>query len=107
MAERSFPLPDLGEGLLDATILEWLVEVGDRVERNDPIVELETTKSSLEIPSPIAGVVSKLHGGPGDAIPVGEELITFTVPELEPGIVGSVPESGETSRRVRLRKPGT
>ena len=106
MAERSFPLPDLGEGLLDATILEWIVKVGDTVERNDPIVELETTKSALEIPSPIAGVVARLHGEEGSTVLVGDPLITFTVPDQEAGIVGTVPGQQETSRRVRLRRPG-
>ena len=66
MAEKSFPLPDLGEGLIDATILEWLVKPGDRIERNDPLVEVETTKSALELPSPMSGVVKTLHGESGD-----------------------------------------
>ena len=66
MAEISFPLPDLGEGLIEATVLEWLVEPGDQVERNQPLVEVETTKSAVELPSPQAGKVVRIHGGPGD-----------------------------------------
>jgi pyruvate/2-oxoglutarate dehydrogenase complex dihydrolipoamide acyltransferase (E2) component len=106
VAERSFPLPDLGEGLLDATVLEWLVRVGDTVAYNDPIVELETTKSALEIPSPIGGVVSALHGSEGEIVKVGELLISFTVPDEEAGIVGTVPVEADAVRHVRLRKPG-
>lgn len=102
MAELSFPLPDLGEGLIDATILEWLVAEGDFVERNQPIVEVETTKSALELPSPQAGKVLKLHGAEGDTVEVGDPLITFEVPDDSAGIVGTVPVEHEPKRRVRL-----
>ncbi|MDN5813565.1 MAG: biotin/lipoyl-containing protein [Arthrobacter sp.] len=102
MAEISFPLPDLGEGLIDATVLEWLVAVGDQVERNQPLVEVETTKSSLELPSPQAGKVLRIHGEPGDTINVGEDLIVFEVPDDTAGIVGTVPKEAAPKRRVRL-----
>ena len=102
MAELSFPLPDLGEGLIEATILEWLVSVGDQVERNQPIVEVETTKSALELPSPQAGVVARLGGEDGDVVKVGEELIAFTVADEQAGIIGVVPEEKKKKRRVRL-----
>lgn len=104
MAERSFPLPDLGEGLIEATILEWLVEPGQWVERNTPLVEVETTKSAVELPSPIAGTVRTLHGADGDTIAVGSPLITFDVADDEAGIVGQVPQGGTKERRVRLTK---
>lgn len=106
MAERSFPLPDLGEGLIDAVVLEWHVKVGDRVERGDAFVEVETTKSAVELPSPIAGIVQTLHAEDGDTVEVGSPLITFTVPDDEAGIVGAVPEEKAPARRVRLRAPG-
>ncbi|MGP4034006.1 biotin/lipoyl-containing protein [Pseudarthrobacter sp. 1C304] len=102
MAEISFPLPDLGEGLIEATVLEWLVAPGDQVERNQPLVEVETTKSAVELPSPQAGKVVRIHGGPGDKINVGETLIVFEVPELTAGIVGTVPKEEAPKRRVRL-----
>ena len=102
MAEISFPLPDLGEGLLEATVLEWLVKVGDQVERNQPFVEVETTKSSVELPSPIAGIVLTLHGEPGDVVLVDSPLITFTVADDSAGIVGTVPAEAAPKRRVRL-----
>lgn len=102
MAEISFPLPDLGEGLIEATVLEWLVSPGDQVERNQPLVEVETTKSAVELPSPQAGKVVRIHGGPGDTISVGEPLIVFEVPDNTAGIVGTVPPEEAPKRRVRL-----
>ncbi|MFC7344823.1 biotin/lipoyl-containing protein [Saccharopolyspora griseoalba] len=104
MAEATFPLPDLGEGLISAHVLEWLVAEGDWVERNDPLVELETTKSSVEIPSPQTGRVSKLHVAAGGELDVGDPLVTFTVEE-QAGIVGTVPEDRAPQRRVRLIPP--
>lgn len=102
MAELSFPLPDLGEGLIDATVLEWLVAPGDQVERNQPLVEVETTKSSLELPSPQAGKVLRINGEPGETINVGDELIVFEVADDSAGIVGTVPQDTAPKRRVRL-----
>ncbi|WP_028280726.1 biotin/lipoyl-containing protein [Arthrobacter sp. H5] len=102
MAELSFPLPDLGEGLIEATILEWLVAEGDQVERNQPLVEVETTKSAVELPSPQTGTVVRVHGGAGDVIKVGDPLIVFGVPDDTAGIVGTVPQEQAPKRRVRL-----
>ncbi|MEV7648655.1 biotin/lipoyl-containing protein [Arthrobacter sp. NPDC089319] len=102
MAEISFPLPDLGEGLIEATVLEWLVAEGEQIERNHPLVEVETTKSAVELPSPQAGKVVKIYGGPGDTIKVGEPLIIFEVPDDTAGIVGTVPKEEAPKRRVRL-----
>ncbi|BAS17432.1 MULTISPECIES: biotin/lipoyl-containing protein [Arthrobacter] len=102
MAEISFPLPDLGEGLIEATVLDWLVSPGDQVERNQPLVELETSKSALELPSPQAGKVIRIHGAPGETINVGEPLVVFEVPDNTAGIVGTVPKDDAPKRRVRL-----
>lgn len=90
MTEQTFTLPDLGEGLVEATVLEWLVEPGSRVERNQPLVELETTKSAVEIPSPHTGTVVRLHAEEGQVLEVGEALVTFEVADAA-GIVGTVP----------------
>lgn len=102
MAELSVPLPDLGEGLIEATILEWLVAEGDQVERNQPMVEVETAKSSLELPSPQAGRVLRVYGEPGGTINVGDPLIVFEVADDTAGIVGTVPAEEAPKRRVRL-----
>ncbi|GAA3562431.1 hypothetical protein GCM10022222_52640 [Amycolatopsis ultiminotia] len=105
MAEATFPLPDLGEGLISARVLEWLVAEGDWVERSTPLVELETTKSAVEIPSPQSGRVTRLHVGEDEELGVGEPLVTFTVADEQAGIVGTVPEEKKPARRVRLTLP--
>ena len=76
-AERVFAMPDLGEGLEEGEIVEWLVAEGDTVELNQPLVEVETAKATVEIPSPFAGVVASLHGAIGATILVGAPLVTF------------------------------
>jgi 2-oxoisovalerate dehydrogenase E2 component (dihydrolipoyl transacylase) len=79
MAERVFALPDLGEGLEEGEIVSWLVTEGDRVELNQPIVEVETAKATVEIPSPFAGVIATLHVRAGESVTVGAPLVTFQV----------------------------
>jgi len=79
---RDFALPDLGEGLTEGEILAWFVKPGDEVTLNQPIVEVETAKAAVEIPSPHAGVVSALHCAVGDTVDVGTPIITF---DVDPG----------------------
>jgi 2-oxoisovalerate dehydrogenase E2 component (dihydrolipoyl transacylase) len=87
MAERVFAMPDLGEGLEEGEIVSWRVAEGDEVALNQPIVEVETAKMTVEIPSPFAGVIAKLHAGVGDAVAVGAPLVTFAV--LGSGVAGA------------------
>ncbi len=82
-AERVFAMPDLGEGLEEGEIVEWLVDEGDPVELNQPLVEVETAKATVEIPSPFAGSVTALHGSVGSAVPVGAPLVTFSTSASE------------------------
>lgn len=105
MAEITFTLPDLGEGLLEATVLEWLADAGSHVERNAPLVELETTKSAVELPSPQTGTIARFHVAEGESLAVGAPLVTFEVPDETAGIVGTVPEGKKPERRVRLSLP--
>src|SRR3954462_4426939 len=79
---KDFKLPDLGEGLTEGEILKWFVSPGDEVKLNQPIVEVETAKAAVEIPSPYAGVVTALHHGEGDTVDVGSPIITF---DVDPG----------------------
>lgn len=72
----TFNLPDLGEGLTEATLLSWLVAEGDLVEVDQAIAEVETAKSAIEVPSPYAGTVDTLHGDVGEVLEVGKPLIT-------------------------------
>lgn len=114
--EQVFLLPDVGEGLTEAEILQWAVQVGDSVEINQIIVEVETAKAAVELPSPYAGVVGTLHAQDGETLPVGKPLITILsevsgAPDVtEPGpdrealLVGYGPQEG--SGRRRRRRPG-
>jgi len=81
--KKSFRLPDLGEGVHEAEILAVAVKAGQAVREGDPLLEVETDKAAVEIPSPITGVVSEIHIQQGDVIKVGETLITFTTGEEE------------------------
>ncbi len=74
---QDFRLPDLGEGLPEAELVQWLVAVGDTVALNQTIAEVETAKAVVELPSPHAGTVTALHAEVGDVIEVGSVLITF------------------------------
>src|SRR5713226_131582 len=75
---RQFTLPDLGEGLTEAEIVAVLVREGDVIEEDAPLVEVETDKAQVEIPSPIGGRVEKVHVQPGQTVKVGAVLVTFS-----------------------------
>src|SRR5690242_5777290 len=75
MAE--FKLPDVGEGLTEAEIVSWKVKEGDEVQINDIVVEIETAKSLVELPSPFAGTVQKLMVPEGETVPVGTPIIAI------------------------------
>ncbi|MBA3418050.1 MAG: 2-oxo acid dehydrogenase subunit E2, partial [Geodermatophilaceae bacterium] len=74
---KQFKLPDVGEGLTEGEILQWLVAVGDTVTINQPIVEVETAKAAVELPCPYAGVVTELHFGEGTTVDVGAPIISI------------------------------
>lgn len=99
MAERVFAMPDLGEGLEEGEIVSWLVAEGDEVELNQPLVEVETAKATVEIPSPFAGTVATLHAGAGDAVAVGAPLMTFDV--LGGAPAATAEDGGEQDRPAR------
>lgn len=80
---KSFHLPDLGEGLPDAEIVEWHVAVGDVVRLDAPLVSMETAKAVVEVPSPFSGKVLKLAGQPGDVVLTGAVLVEI---ELDPSL---------------------
>ncbi len=84
-----FRLPDLGEGIAEGEIVKWLVKEGDKVEEHQEIVEIETDKAVVQVPSPKAGVVLKTFGNPGDKVKVGEVLCT-------------IGEAGERVKEVKL-----
>ena len=77
--KKTFYLPDLGEGLPDATIVEWNVKEGDTIRLDDALVSMETAKAVVEVPSPVSGKVLKLAGAAGDVIITGKMLAEFEV----------------------------
>lgn len=81
MQKLEFRLPDVGEGLTDAEIVTWHVNVGDTVALNQVLVEIETAKSLVELPSPYTGVIGERHGEEGDTVEVGSVLITMLDPD--------------------------
>ncbi len=74
---KTFNLPDLGEGLPDATIVEWFVKEGDVIRLDEPLVSMETAKAIVEVPSPVSGKVLKLAGNAGDIVVTGTMLAEF------------------------------
>jgi 2-oxoisovalerate dehydrogenase E2 component (dihydrolipoyl transacylase) len=87
----TFRLPDLGEGLAEAEIIEWHVKVGDHVRVDQPMVSVETAKAVVEVPAPFSGVVTALCGAPGDIVPTGAPLVEFD----SGTVVGSMPATSE------------
>ncbi|TRO60162.1 dihydrolipoamide acetyltransferase family protein [Streptomyces sp. IB201691-2A2] len=86
-----FKLPDLGEGLTEAEIVRWLVQVGDVVAVDQPVVEVETAKAMVEVPCPYGGVVTARYGEEGTELPVGSPLLTVAVGAPASGALASGP----------------
>jgi pyruvate dehydrogenase E2 component (dihydrolipoamide acetyltransferase) len=132
---QSFTMPDVGEGLTEADIITWQVRPGDTVVVNQILVEVETAKAAVELPSPYAGVVTELHAAEGETVDVGAPIITIDVggagngtatepapaaveavpppsvvgedypPERQPVLVGYGPRAGAASRRRPRKQP--
>src|SRR3954452_22125963 len=85
-----FKLPDLGEGLTEGEVARWLVTEGQDVGEDDPLVEIQTDKTTVEIPSPAAGVVARILVAEGEVVPVGTLLVVIgadgATPAPEPAV---------------------
>jgi 2-oxoisovalerate dehydrogenase E2 component (dihydrolipoyl transacylase) len=101
---KTFNLPDLGEGLVEAEIVRWHVNSGDYINADDPMLAVETAKAIVEVPSPFSGVIKATHGKPGDTVATGALLVEFQADaDSEPvvhatdagTVVGSMPVSNE------------
>ncbi|MFJ9946305.1 dihydrolipoamide acetyltransferase family protein [Kitasatospora sp. NPDC091207] len=118
---REFTLPDLGEGLTGAEVVRWMVEVGEVIVVDQPVVEVETAKAVVEVPCPYGGVVTARYGEPGEEVAVGAALVTvavspaegvsfpaeFPAAEVERPLVGyGVAEPDRGGRRRRVGAPG-
>ncbi|GGK95084.1 dihydrolipoamide acetyltransferase family protein [Mangrovihabitans endophyticus] len=88
---KEFNLPDLGEGLTEGEILSWLIKVGDTIELNQPIVEVETAKAAVEIPAKWAGVVTRIYHDAGTTVEVGMPIVAI---DTEPGAGPASPADG-------------
>src|ERR671919_943466 len=77
---QSFKLPDLGEGLTEGEVARWLVSEGDEIGEDDPLVEIQTDKATVEIPSPYAGTVLQILVAEGEVAPVGAALVVIGEP---------------------------
>ncbi|MFJ2779401.1 dihydrolipoamide acetyltransferase family protein [Kitasatospora sp. NPDC087315] len=104
---REFTLPDLGEGLTGAEVVRWMVEVGEVIAVDQPVVEVETAKAVVEVPCPYGGVVTARYGEPGEEVAVGAPLVTVAVAPAvgEPGepLTGGAASAGETA--TALERP--
>ncbi|HEX4442409.1 MAG TPA: dihydrolipoamide acetyltransferase family protein [Galbitalea sp.] len=105
-----FAMPDLGEGLTESELVAWHVAVGDPVELNQPIAEIETAKAIVQLPSPFAGTISQLYAEPGEVVAVGARLVAFDLTdeadapvERNSVLVGYGPEV-ETGNRPKRRR---
>ncbi|MGH3143999.1 MAG: dihydrolipoamide acetyltransferase family protein [Gaiellales bacterium] len=102
-----FKLPDLGEGLTEGEVARWLVTEGQEVAEDDPLVEIQTDKATVEIPSPGAGVVSRIFVAEGEVVPVGTVLVSIggdssgEPATVEQPVAAATPERARTTPLVR------
>jgi len=96
--QYEFRLPDLGEGVAEGEITEWLIEVGQQVNEDQPMVEVETDKATVEIPCPVDGVVLGLHAATGERVTVGNLLVTIETADLATSST-VVPEASPAAER--------
>lgn len=101
MSEYKYKLPDVGEGVVEAEIVEWHIKEGDKVTEDQHILDVMTDKATVEIPCAVNGVVKKIVGSPGDVIPVGTEILVIEID-------GSPPtEEDAPAPEVKAEKPAS
>lgn len=104
MARYSFRLPDIGEGIAEAEIVAWHVKIGERVEEDSQLADMMTDKATVEMESPVSGVVVELAGEVGDLIPIGSTLAVIETDEE--GAVDTPPEDSPAEQQVVAETPG-
>ncbi|MZR13690.1 2-oxo acid dehydrogenase subunit E2 [Maritimibacter sp. DP07] len=105
MAERTFKLPDIGEGIAEAEIADWLVKVGDIVQEDDLICEVTTDKATVEIPASAGGRVTWLGGEPGETMAIGGDLIRIDTDDAAADDVGREAKAPEEPDAVHSPEP--
>lgn len=104
MARYSFRLPDIGEGIAEAEIVAWHVKIGERVEEDAQLADMMTDKATVEMESPVSGIVVELAGDVGDLIPIGS---TLAVIETDAdGVVDEPPTDTPVEKRIEAETPG-
>ena len=104
---QTFKLPDLGEGLTEGEVARWLVAEGQEIAEDDPLVEIQTDKATVEIPSPYAGTVSKILVAEGEVAPVGTVLVVIGAPgEAPPERRATTPSADLTQGEERAAPVG-
>lgn len=103
MAQFKFRLPDIGEGISEAEIVAWHVQVGDRVEEDQQIADMMTDKATVEMESPVAGTVVELAGEVGDQVAIGSTLVVI---ETEGEVAEAAPASDEAVEQIEAETPG-
>ncbi len=104
MGVRSIKMPDVGEGVAEAEIVEWAVKVGDLVQEDQVVAAVMTDKATVDIPSPVAGSVLALGGAVGDVLAVGAELIRIDAPGLPDSVLPAPPKPRARHRSQRRRR---
>ena len=121
MARYTFRLPDIGEGIAEAEIVAWHVKVGDRIEEDGRLADMMTDKATVEMESPVSGIVVEVAGEAGDVIAIGSALAVIEVegegegaePDVAERIdaenpdVGDVIQGSDDCRKVRWARAGT
>ncbi len=109
MARFTFKLPDIGEGIAEAEIVAWHVAVGDRVEEDQNIADMMTDKATVEMESPVSGIVVALAGAVGDQIAIGAGLVVIETEDAADGELLAAPETpaqAETAEQYEAENPG-
>ncbi|GAB2526058.1 dihydrolipoamide acetyltransferase family protein [Paramicrobacterium agarici] len=107
MSESEFPLPDVGEGLTEAEIVQWKVAPGDTVELNQVLVEIETAKSLVELPSPFEGTIGKILVDEGTTVDVGTPIVTVQGADAAPAPVREAEEvAADTQTTIEADESG-
>ena len=105
-----FKLPDLGEGLTEGEVARWLVSEGDEVAEDQPLLEIQTDKTTVEIPSPAAGTVARILVGEGEVVPVGTVLVVIggdgAIPPENEGRGAEAPP-GEAASEPAVTRPAS
>ena len=110
MARFTFKLPDIGEGISEAEIVAWHVAIGDRVEEDSPVADMMTDKATVEMESPVSGVVVELAGEVGDQVSIGAALVVIETDAVDAGgeVVAAplTAAQAETAEQYEAENPG-